>query len=486
MRFTTLSFLLFFIAVFVLFWTLRGRARFVLLIVSSLVFYAAWSVAFAVHFFLLACLNHILISRLFVSRSRPLLFLILGIDFANLFFFKYFYLFLTALLDVTGLPIFRTDQFNGWLEQAFGVDSITLPLAISFYTFQMGAFAVDAYRGQIETQVSFTRFAVFVLFFPHTVAGPIMRHSDFFWQLDNVRPDEDQMLSACYLLCLGLFKKVVIADNTITAIGLVYDNPARFDAPSGILAVIGYSLRVYCDFSGYTDIARGLGKLMGIDLPENFRGPFLSRSVREFWQRWHITLSTWLRDYLFIPMGGSRAGFTRTQLNLVLTFTLGGLWHGANYTYITWGFLCGFSLALERVIGAFWSRLSGGNAARAGAPAKQRSPLVAFGIATLATLYAYGMFCFGMIFFNARDMATALALLKQIALFGSGEVSPHNGYLAGLIPLVFLLNAMQTRDVWHGLARRTRYILSTVLAFLTVLLLASFAPGANDFIYFQF
>ena len=481
MRFTTLTFLFFFIAVYVLFWVVRGRSRLGLLIGASLVFYAAWSPAFALHFFLLVAINHALITLLHRNRSKALLIGILVLDMGNLFLFKYFYLFLRSLLDLTGLGIFEPQQFNGFLEQTFGVDSITLPLAISFYTFQMTAYAVDVYRGQVEKQARFTEFATFILFFPQLVAGPIMRHSDFFYQLEDVRPDENRMLEGGMLLCQGLIKKVVIADNTITAIQLVYNDPGAFDWTSGLVAVFGYTVRVYCDFSGYTDIARGLGKLMGFDLPENFRGPFLSITVREMWQRWHVTLATWLRDYLFIPMGGSRVGFLRTQFNLVVTFTLGGLWHGAAYTYIIWGFSQGAALVIER-LGLMVFRFFVPE--REGAPPPGR--LIMAGLAFIGFVYSYSVFAFGVIFFNARDLPTALDLLSQIAFLESGDISPHNGYLVGMVLVTLGFNYIQRKNWFNPLPGRVRYIITAVLGFLTVLLLATYAPGGNDFIYFQF
>ncbi|MDH5654694.1 MAG: MBOAT family protein, partial [Spirochaetia bacterium] len=292
MLFTTLSFFLFFGAVYAVYWTLRDRARIYFLIFASIVFYAAWSAAFAVHFFLITALNYYLIQLMNKNKNKTIFTFILIIDAANLFFFKYFYLFLETLyLASGGETLFQRKIFDGWLFQNFSLPEITLPLAISFYTFQLIAFASDTYRGKIEEKIPFSKFILFIMFFPQLVAGPIMRHSDFFPQLEKWIPDRKKTTAGMFLLMQGLLKKTVFADNMQPLYQDIYSHPEKYDWISNLAAPAAFAVHVYCDFSGYTDIARGLGNLLGIDLPENFRGPYLARSQQELWRRWHITLS---------------------------------------------------------------------------------------------------------------------------------------------------------------------------------------------------
>lgn len=259
----------------------------------------------------------------------------------NLGFFKYFYFFSRVLADLTGYPFFQEIQ---------GVIHIVLPLAISFYSFQMIAAAVDAARNPNIETISLKGYFLFVLFFPVLIAGPIMRTGDFFPNLDNLKPDQNKIYNGCYLIMGGLLKKVLIADPAAGIISPIFSNPEVYDSTSLIFAGIGYSIQVFCDFSGLTDMARGVGALLGFYLPENFKAPFFSLSGRELWQRWHITLSFWLRDYIYFSLGGSRIAQWRTHLNLILTMTIGGFWHGADYTFIAWGFYWGILLAGERYL----------------------------------------------------------------------------------------------------------------------------------------
>ncbi|MBE7440670.1 MAG: MBOAT family protein [Spirochaetales bacterium] len=477
MRFTTLTFLCFFLLTYISFWSIPRKLRPALLLLASVLFYAAWSIPFTLHFLGIVLVSHVLIRPLYSQKNRLLLGTVLVFNLGNLFFFKYFYLFLQIIHDASGLAFFTREGFNNYLSALTGEGSIVLPLAISFYTFQITAYAVDVYRGQIKTEHSLLHFALFIFFFPQLVAGPIMRESDFFWQIRENKSNRQSLESGMALLATGLIKKVVIADNLVSGVNAVFLDPAAYGWQAQVVAALGYSIRVYCDFSGYTDIARGCGKLLGFELPENFRGPYLSASLREMWQRWHVTLSTWLRDYLFIPLGGSRASPWRTQFNLVLSFTLGGLWHGANYTYIAWGFMHGLLLVVER-------------------PLRSLKQSLAFPLWLdrflwpLRVFLVFSLFTVGTLFFNAPDIEHTWLMLQRIFLLSSGPAGPAQELILNLLPVCFLLNYLEYNSkTSHLLARlpsSVRFTLLTLYGLFTVALLGRFAPGGNDFIYFQF
>ena len=456
MRFTTLSFFLFFAFVYIGFWTLKGKPRLAFTLVASIIFYAAWSPLFALHFLTIVLLNYALIVMQF-KNIRGAFASSIVLNALNLFFFKYFYLFLLFLYDVSGNHFFDRQLFNGWLESVTGQSSITLPLAISFYTFQLVAYQFDVKRKQINHRPGLLKFAIFILFFPQLVAGPIMRHSEFYHQLDNITPDRQRMIDGLYLLILGLLKKVMVADTLTSITQEIFLNPLGFDRVSNVAGIIGFAARVYCDFSGYTDIARGLSKLLGLELPENFRGPYLSRSLRELWQRWHVTLSTWLRDYIYIPLGGSRGGSMRTHLNTIITFTLGGLWHGANYTYIIWGFLHGVGLMVERLVSDFYRKVianrqpdpSHANAANEGQVRSARLARIRSGlISTAGVLYTFGFFSIGIIFFNAPDITHAWQMIATLIGIGPGGSSrtPHVEFISYMTVLTLDSTICNTAD----------------------------------------
>lgn len=252
-------------------------------------------------------------------------------------YFKYTNFFIDTLNTVSGLNLSFTHIF--------------LPVGISFYTFQTMSYSIDIYRKKLTPVINVLDFAFFVSFFPQLVAGPIVRATDFIPQIrEKIRVSHDDIGKGFLLICTGLFKKAVISDYiSINFVDRVFEDPSLYSGFENLMGVYGYALQIYCDFSGYSDMAIGLGLLMGFRLPVNFNAPYQSNSVQEFWRRWHISLSTWLRDYLYISIGGNRRGKFRTYLNLLITMVLGGLWHGASWKFVFWGFLHGIALALDRV-----------------------------------------------------------------------------------------------------------------------------------------
>lgn len=397
--------------------------------------------------------------------------LIILINLLNLFFFKYFYFILRILLDITGLNIFAKEEFDTFLNESTGFGRIILPLAISFYTFQLIAFQMDVKRRIVQEKPTFLEFAVFILFFPQLVAGPIVRHGEFFHQLKEIKPNEKQMITGSYLILLGLIKKILIADNISGFVTGVYQNPENFNWQMNLLALCGFSIQIYNDFSGYTDIARGLGFLMGLELPENFKGPFLSRSISEMWQRWHITLSTWLRDYIYIPLGGSKTSVIRARLNLIITFIIGGIWHGANYTYLIWGMIHATVIVFERIF-SIPGRLS-----KNGVLNKLQSIML--------ISYAYLIFMISAIPFNSPNIETAWKMTKQILLAGTG-INFGGELVPGFLVVTLLLNYLQYNELQNKLFLQFKWPGLLFFGLICLILLGKYTPGGNAFIYFQF
>ncbi len=492
MLYTTLSFLVFFALVYVLFWSLRGRVRLYLLLVVSIAFYAFWSWKFALHFIAIVLINYYFIERLLTNRSRSLLAALLGINLVNLVFFKYSYFGWQALTDVFAVLYEYTDfrifdflarlnigarrGFDALLERSFGVTFIVLPLAISFYTFQLSAYAVDVYRGKITRSSPLPEFLVFILFFPQLVAGPIMRRDDFYPQLERIHeltPEVERTQRGMFLLCLGLIKKVVIADNLIRYTEPYFNRPDPWDGPGLFLAVLGFAARLYCDFSGYTDMARGLANLLGMELPRNFQGPYLSTSLSETWRRWHMTLSNWLRDYVYISLGGSRTAPWRTNLNLVLTFMFIGLWHGASYNFLVFGILHGLILLVERAFGL-------------DKPFAGTSFLRLYFVRPARIFVTFMLWTILLVIFETPDMGRAWTMLSKILTFADGTVYPHGAAILGFTAVTLFLNALQVRSGPPTLSSRTTWFLLWIFGCVTIILLGRFAGGGGDFYYFRF
>jgi D-alanyl-lipoteichoic acid acyltransferase DltB (MBOAT superfamily) len=354
---------------------------------------------------------------------------------------------------------------------------LLVPVGLSFFTFQSLSYTIDIYRRKLAPVDNVLDFLFFVSFFPHLVAGPIVRAADFLPQVrKNARLTADEMNEAFLLLASGLFKKVIVADTLARSlVDPVFDNPLRHSAPECALAILGYSFQIYGDFSGYTDLALGLALLMGFRLCENFDQPYRALSLTEFWRRWHMSLSKWLRDYLYIPLGGNRGGVWRTYLNLMLTMLLGGLWHGASWRFMGWGGLHGAGLALERAMGLDaevgvkgWKR-----ALRVG---------VTFSFVTLAWVLfrAESLGVAGQLLRQARhatdwqlwqDVLVADRWLMVLMAFGVAQQALPLGYL------------VQARAAFGRLALPLR---SLALALFFLIVWQFQGAGAQPFIYFQF
>ena len=353
MLFSSPTFLVFFAALLIVYAGARNyRERAAIILVGSLIFYASWKPAYLILLGLSVSLNYLIYSALSVTRSKRLLTLGLVLNLGFLGVIKYLGMVLESLLNLgawLNIPLINAP--SDWMHWA-------LPLGISFYTFHMLSVMIDVYRGAWTHRISFRSWWLYVTFFPHMIAGPILRASELVEQLENLQPLKAKNIKLGTLIFMaGLIKKVLFADNLAPLANDLFSHPEALDFYTAWLAATAFALQIYFDFSGYSEMAIGLALTLGIVLPRNFIHPYTSRSVREFWQRWHITLSRWLRDYLYISLGGNRKGTARNLTNLLITMLLGGLWHGAAWTFVFWGFLHGSYLILHRLLLDLYTRL---------------------------------------------------------------------------------------------------------------------------------
>lgn len=365
---------------------------------------------------------------------------------------------------------------------------IILPVGISFYTFQSMSYTIDVYRREIKWEPSLLRFAAFISLFPQLVAGPIVRARDLLPQMqDDKRFSWNAWNSGMGRVLWGFFKKIAIADSLAPFVDQCFQSPETFGSMHLLIGVFFYSFQIYCDFSGYSDIAIGLARMMGFHFPENFKTPYFSRSFSEFWARWHISLSSWLKDYLYIPLGGNRHGKLATYKNNMLTMLLGGLWHGANLAFVFWGFLHGLYLVSQRLISPAWRRII-----RLFKLPGFVSGSIEMGVVYVLTLFAWVYFRSGSVGLAGGDsFATANAVLGGIA-FGKGfsfaAVINKFQVIKGLL-LIGILTSVEVSNAYFRWNERqlTQPVLRLFLFVAALWLIAFFGSfDANAFIYFQF
>jgi alginate O-acetyltransferase complex protein AlgI len=474
MLFCSQQFLVFFTIVFVLYWALPWpRGRVYLLLAASFYFYASWNHWLA----LIICASTTLdyfIARALEALSSPrarrgLLTVSIVANLGLLCYFKYANFFLHSLEQALR---------GAGVHASLPVLSVLVPIGISFYTFEAINYTVDVYRGQGRAERDLANFMLFILFFPHLVAGPIVRARDFLPQTRRrKRWSWPRAQLGVQLLLMGLFKKLAIADRMALFADPVFADPAVYGTAAVGMAVLAYALQLYCDFSGYTDMALGAAHLLGYRLAQNFNMPYLSANVSEFWRRWHISLSSWLRDYLFIPLGGSRDSTWRTNRNLMLTMALGGLWHGASWPCVVFGVIQGLYLVVHRSFRAWCQRRPGLDQLLL-APAGRA---VRIAVTFLA-------FLLSLVIFRSATLGSGLTMLKRLVRVRPGLDAPLDP--SGLwytLAVVLACHALAWGGWWKKLAPR---LPPSVLGFgyvATLFFALVLAPDAGKaFIYFQF
>lgn len=468
--FNSEAFLYLFLGFFFIYILLKDvrRLRILYVIAFSLFFYYKCSGIYFILLILSSFVDFYISDLIYKSQKtgtrKWLLVLSCVINLGVLAYFKY-----------TG---FLTENFNALFSGDLSFDTIFLPIGISFYTFQTMSYTIDIYRRELEPAKNVWDFMFFVSFFPQLVAGPIVRAKDFIPQIyEKLYLTKKELSYAFYLIIGGLIKKAVISDYiSVNFVDRVFNFPDNYTAFENLLAVYGYTLQIYCDFSGYSDIAIGLALLLGFQLPPNFRTPYQSTSVTEFWRRWHISLSGWLRDYLYISMGGNRKGKLRTYFNLFMTLLLGGLWHGASWKFVLWGAMHGSVLAIEKAFRI--PKLTNKNVA----------------LKLMAGILTFHFVAFCWVFFRALDFANALNVIDNIGML---EWSPQNWWsvIAGYqnVAIVMLIGFL-----WHFIPQkwqdqqllffhRIPVVGKVVLFAVTIWIISATASSeVQPFIYFQF
>ncbi|MGB7249334.1 MAG: MBOAT family O-acyltransferase [Phormidesmis sp.] len=472
MIFTEFRFFLFFAIVFTVYWALsRNRWRKAWILACSYAFYGAWDWRFLsliiastlVDYVVGLKLNHV--DNLRVKRRWLMLSLV--VNLGALAFFKYANFFADSAVGFfawMGLPVNAVTL------------GIVLPVGISFYTFQTLSYSIDVYTGRLQPSKSLLDFATFVTFFPQLVAGPIVRAADFLPQLNTARSLGRVNLRACLtLFMVGFFKKACVSDNLAPIVDRYFAAPDAFNALSSWIGVLSYTVQIYCDFSGYSDMAIACAGLLGYELCLNFDFPYFASSITDFWRRWHISLSTWLKDYLYIPLGGNRGAKWFTYRNLMITMLLGGLWHGAAWTFVIWGALHGGALIVHKE----WSKFV--RQVPALAKSSARLPAI-WGV--LATFY---WICITWVFFRASSFASALTVLKAFVLWRSPGTQQLSLSIFGLLGGLALLHWLTARQIWtRAIAKLPSQIFAVGYGFATAFILTLLPAGYTAFIYFQF
>ena len=478
MSFVSFEFAILFLVTVPLFYLLPHKRRWILVLIASYAFYMSWKASYIIIIMVTTLCDFHIAKAIHASnaptRRRFLLGLSLAMNFGILFTFKY-YNFLAGSIDNAALAM--------GLDWALPAFRLLLPVGVSFYTFQEVAYVVDVYRGVLPPERRLGIFATFIAFFPQLVAGPIERAKHMIPQFHNpVSFIPANVVEGFRFMLWGAFKKVVIADRLAVYVNEVYGHPGDFSGGTLFIATLFFAFQIYCDFSGYSDIAIGVARTMGFDLMTNFRQPYYATSVREFWQRWHISLSTWFKDYLYFPLGGNRLGKARWKINILIVFLVSGIWHGANWTFVVWGALHGCYLVAEQIlearIGGWHPRM--GSRLRDGARI-----LLTFTLVTVA-----------WVFFRAQNISQAVGVLSSIAsdlrfdrnelgmVFGSKE---ELLICAGLIAALMGADRLLLKGGWTPLLARlgtpARWTLYYALA-VAVFLLGHW--GSQEFIYFQF
>lgn len=485
MLFNSFEFLIFFPLVVAFYFAIPHRFRWIFLLAASYYFYMAWKPEYVLLIMASTLIDYYAALRMGATqqKSKRKKYLILSAvaNLGLLFSFKYFNFFSDAAREILASAniFYDTPALD-----------ILLPVGISFYTFQTLSYTIDVYRGTRKPERHLGIFALYVSFFPQLVAGPIERSTRLLPQFRQGKTfDIERILSGLRLMLWGFFKKLVIADRLAVYVNQVYNNPGDYSGAPVILATYFFAFQIYCDFSGYSDIAIGAARVMGYDLMENFRRPYFAKSIGEFWKRWHISLSTWFKDYLYIPLGGSRVGKWRWHYNLLIVFLLSGLWHGANWTFLIWGGLHGSYLILSHWTAGARERLCALTGLRA-------SPRFHKFIKVFATFH---LTLLAWVFFRANSVSDAFTHLnsmlslntnglaeafdKPSAAAGWIELGIASGALAALL-MAHLIERRQSIGVY--LAQQPRWARWAAYQALIVGILIFGVFSHAEFIYFQF
>lgn len=474
MLFNSLSYAIFLPLVFVIYWLLPNKYRWILLLIASYYFYMSWNAKYVFLIFITTFTSYLCAILIEKNREHKKLILILTllVCLGILFVFKYFNFFFESINYLLGNKLHSVTL------------NLLLPVGISFYTFQTLSYCIDVYRGNIKAEKHFGYYATFVSFFPQLVAGPIERPDNLLPQLRKEKEfDYNKAVYGLKLMTVGFFKKIVVADNLAYYVDMVYNDLSYYQGFALVLASFFFTIQIYCDFSGYSDIAKGSAKLLNIDLMDNFKTPYFSTTIKEFWSRWHISLSSWFKDYVYIPLGGNRCSKLRHYFNLLATFLVSGLWHGANITFVIWGGIHGLLQILEDIFHI-----------------KKNTKTYALSW-FIRVILIFILMSITWVFFRASNLHDALYIFKHMF---DGITSPRSYIVSGLysfgvkvpylltmlaiylIPL-FIIDYINVKydalTILNNKPMAIRYLAYFVMLLMILLL---HYVGEVNFIYFQF
>ncbi len=476
MLFNSFIFFIFLALVLPIYYITPSKMKNLVLVLASYVFYGYWDYRFTALLAISTIIDFTVGQKLYkcqeLKNQKRWLLLSMFSNLGILAVFKYYGFFVESFAPLASI-------FGGNLDYLHL--NIILPVGISFYTFQTMSYTIDIYRGRLTPTKKFIDFAVFVSFFPQLVAGPIERATNLLPQIvKRPMPSKSQIEKGVVLIITGLFKKVMIGDAAGRIVDNIFSQPDIYKSPELLAALVLFSIQIYADFSGYTSIARGTAKLLGIELMKNFEQPYLSQNITEFWRRWHISLSSWLKDYLYISLGGNRKGMKRTYINLMITMLLGGLWHGASWNFIIWGALHGVYLVIHKLV------------------SDKKKVKYGYRYSGLLSLFKYlfnvsltfFLVLFAWLFFRSPDFSTATTFIMKMIYWESSAFTMKFFIITISFTFVMILF-----DIFEYYTKRHTFILTIknkgiVMGILVVMLLASclfmFQNEALPFIYFQF
>lgn len=488
MSFNSVSFLIFLPITVILYWVLPQRFRWIMLLIASYIFYLSWN--FWLIFLILFTTGVSYVSGLLLEKyeskkiKKLCLIVTLICCLGTLFFFKYFVFSVNLIFDFANLCGADLEEFTF---------SLILPVGISFYTFQTLSYVIDVYKGRIKAEKHLGYYALFVVYFPQLVAGPIERPENLIPQLkEEHKIDPEDICTGLRIAAVGFFKKVVIADGVAVYVNAVYNNVSEANAVTVLVGTALFALQIYCDFSGYTDIAIGVARLMGVKLKDNFNQPYLATNIKDFWRRWHISLTSWFTDYVYIPLGGSRCKLWRWALNVMIVFLLSGLWHGASLTFVIWGAIHG----VYQIIGKL-----------KGIAIKKLADKYSFKIydnlftVTVKRIITFALVCFAWIFFRGNSLSDCGILIGKIftdwhspisslkAIGINGTVIIEISLMA--VALLLMHNVLKYDDkkpllFGQTIAAHKIFYAYLILAVAVAWIALVTSGGESAFIYFQF
>lgn len=491
MLFNSFNFIVFFVLVTTLYFIIPHKIRWVLLLIASYIFYMAWEPELIILIVFSTWINYIISHKIYkckdAEKRRKYLILSVVINFGLLFVFKYL--------------VFINNSFQGFFE-ALGFIypikefDIILPMGISFYTFQVAAYTIDVYRGEIKPVKNYGVFSLFITFFPQLVAGPIERSKNLIPQFyEKHKFDFDRALMGLKIMAWGFFKKVVIADRVSVAVNTVYGSVHYYSGLSFILVTILFTFQIYCDFSGYSDIATGCAKVMGFRLMRNFDRPFIAKSIQEFWRRWHISLSSWFTDYIYIPLGGNREGLLKKYRNTIITFLTSGIWHGANWTFVIWGGLHGLLIVLGDITKGIRGKIKGAlgykeNIVVTGAM-NLISMVITFSLIVLtfvifrANSIGDAKYIISHIFWGFKQWLDPMYLYQTVTSFG---VSLYELIIMVVSIIILMVVEIIGGDDFHESFMKINGLVRTAFysGIVSLILIWGVFYNAGEFIYFQF